>query len=197
MKLRYSFCVAIFSLVLSGCFTDDDGSYYSNINLSVQDAFTFDNQKNYVVGDTIYFDQKFSRYVKEEGYKSLLDVYETSKNDVFDYSFDLHKYSEFANSYESVSIDSKYILSNGSDDASTYYYNGYAVVSTLNNDRDAYESRVGIVLVEIGSFKLNFDNVDFANGYYYQFDTEGIHLNINHSFSESATLDLEFTVSDD
>ena len=193
MQVIYKIALVFLGVFMIGCFSSDDSIYENNIQVEVLDAFLVDNKQNYSVGDTIYFDQKFSRYVKEEGYSDLLDIYETTNDTAFGYSFELEQYSEFSDSYRSVFIQEEFLLVNNID-LDYYSYYGTEVTAVLNDAQDAYESRVGIILPETGVYRLNFENIYFRNGYGY--DNEVIHLDILHRFSDSATVALDFTVTE-
>ena len=80
------------SLLFLGCLSTDDDEYRP-IWLTAQNAFDFPLQNEFSVGDTLYVEQYFSRYLPEEGYEELLDVYETTKDEEFGYSFQIEKYS--------------------------------------------------------------------------------------------------------
>lgn len=187
-------CFLLVSFLLIGCFSDDDSYSSGDIRVTTTDAFNIDNQVNYMVGDTLFFTQKFSRYLKEDGYNELLDVYETTKDEEFGYGFDLQKFSEFSNSFGTVYIDSEYLITTGSYISDYYYYNNNnGVAAQLNETKDAYESKVGIVLAESGDFKLDFSNVYFRNQYdYYTYGK--INLDIEHRFTDETKAILEFTV---
>ncbi|CAM4127974.1 hypothetical protein ZORO111903_02265 [Zobellia roscoffensis] len=194
MGVKYT-CFLFLGFLLVGCLSDDIGYSSSNISVQATNAFTLEEKVDYIVGDTLFFTQNFSRYLKEEGYNELLDVYETTKDEEFGYGFDLQQFSEFSNSYEAVYIDSEYIITTGANIADYYYYNNYGVAAQLNEAKDAYESKVGIVLVESGDFKLDFSNVYFRNEYDY-YSNGKINLNIEHRFTDQTKGVLEFTVSE-
>ncbi|MBM1104864.1 hypothetical protein JQC67_01820 [Aurantibacter crassamenti] len=75
--------VLVFLLCFSlfGCFQKEDDYFQPHVEL--KEAFVFDNKKEYAVGDTIYLDLNFSRYLEEEGYSNLLDIYETTGAEKF------------------------------------------------------------------------------------------------------------------
>ncbi len=190
MNFIYKAVLTVFGFLLIGCFSDDDG-FGRSISVGIKDAITLENKKEYIVGDTIFFELKFSRYVAEEGFDNLLDVYETSNSEVFRYSFGLEKFSDLANNFTRVDIDPKFIIAEQHDLADMYYYyDGYGTVAVLNAAKDVYESKVGVILAESGTFKFYFDNVYLRNGY----DYDKINLSIGHSFSENNPIDLEFSV---
>ena len=192
MGVRY-ICFLFLGFLLVGCLSDDNGYSSSNISVQATDAFTLEENVDYIVGDTLFFTQSFSRYLKEDGYNELLDVYETTKDEEFGYGFDLQKFSEFSNSFGTVYIDSEYLITTGSYISDYYYYNNNGVAAQLNEAKDAYESKVGIVLAESGDFKLDFSNVYFRNQYdYYTYGK--INLDIEHRFTDETKAVLEFTV---
>ncbi len=177
-------------ILMVGCYSRDD-SFERTVRLQIQDAITLDNKETYSVGDTIFFEVRFSRYLKEEGFSSLLDVYETTDEKQFLYSFGLSKYSDFSNRYESVVIDPELILGSRFDNSNSWgsFLSGDMVVE-LNDTQDFYESRVGIVLVETGDFQLNLDFLTFGTNYF----NDEVQLAIEHSFSNDSPLNTEFTV---
>ena len=181
MRYTYIGCFLL-SLLMAGCFSNDDDSAINYIDLQVEDVFVFDDQTEYVVGDTIFFSQKFSRYIKEEGYNELLDIFETTKDNQFAYSFNVKKFSDFSNTYVNVSIDPEYIITSGESPTDYFFYNDYVTVAKLNEAEDAYESRVGVVLQEIGSFQLDLSFVYFRNGFDYN-NKESVDLDIRHRFT--------------
>tara|TARA_B100001179_G_scaffold231724_1_gene222390 strand:+ start:1145 stop:1654 length:510 start_codon:yes stop_codon:yes gene_type:complete len=167
--------------------TDDDE--YRPIWLTAQNAFDFPLQNEFSVGDTLYVEQYFSRYLPEEGYEELLDVYETTKDEEFGYSFQIEKYSNLSQDYNWVDLDPQFILGNKVDGG----YNSVEILALLNSSRDAYESRFGIVLAEAGSFRLNLSHVIFHNGYD---QANEIYLDIRHEFSNEEEALWEFTVTE-
>lgn len=182
--------IFLISIVLISCYHDDDYSLYSS-NFAIENAVTIENNKEYVVGDTIYFELKFSRYIKEEGYTELLDVYETTGDEEFVYEFDFYELTDTFEGYSrSINIDPKYIITEEIN--LDYYSYGNMVSAKLNESQDAYESRVGVVLIEEGSFSFSFDHLILHNGYAY--DNDKIYLNIHHSFSTNFEFDAEFVV---
>lgn len=184
--------VALLGLVFmfSGCMSRDDDGGYKEIRLQVEDALVLENEKNYTVGDIIYFELKFSRYLKEEGYDTLLDIYETTGAEEFYYSYDLEKHSEFSNSFVRVVLDSSNVtVVKGKSNTS---YNGNGHIALLNKSSDLYESRLGIKLVEAGDFRFNFDYLNISGNYEYDRPS----LRIQHVFTTSEAVDFEFTVTE-
>lgn len=179
--------------MLSGCFSNDDDSYRRTIGLSISDAIVFDNQENYVVGDTLVFELRFSRYLPEEGYPNLLDIFETSGSEEFGYSFGISKFSTFSGNFEFVNFDSEFVLATRLQN--TDYYGGrYSgnVAALLNENRTEYVSKVGIILVEEGQYELDFDNIRFSTGYY----ENKVNIDIYHLMTSEKPLITEFTVTE-
>ena len=172
--------------VFLGCYSDDDGSRY--IRLSIEDALVFDNEENYVVGDTIFVDLNFSRYLPEEGYDNLLDIYESSGSESFYYNYGLSKFSELSNGFRTVAIDSSFLFAEkGNIDG----YRGADVV--LNANQTQYESRIGLILAESGIFRFDFD---FLNIYSNNYSRDHVQIEIQNIFSTTQT-NFEFTVAEE
>ena len=101
-----------------------------------------ENEGSFVVGDTVFYEIRFSRYLEEEGFNNLLDIYETTGADEFYYSYGLNKLSSFTNNYERINIDSNFVVIEEGGE--------YGVSAILNQAQTEYVSRVGIVLQEEG-----------------------------------------------
>ncbi len=175
------------SVLLVGCYSSDDYNDRS-VQLRVDNAIQFDNEEEYSVGDTLYFQVGFSRYLEEDGFSTLLDVFETTNDEQFGFSFQLDKYSDFSNRYESVFIDQELIIGPRGDDANFF---GDSMVVELNDARDAYTAEVGIVLTEIGDFQLDFDFLNFAPPFG---DDNKVRVFIEYIPATTSTLNLEFSV---
>lgn len=184
--------IALLGIGLGGLFwtqcspPDDDYINWSAIKLEVKNALKIENKENYIVGDTLFFALNFSRYLPEEGQSTDLDVYETSGVNKFTYGFGMLKYSSFSDSYQGVSIDEKYLLS----EKGSVNYAGQ-VFTVLNSDTNMYESRIGIILVEEGEYQLDFSYLTLYSDY----NPDKPSVGIEHIISEDQPLVLNFTVS--
>lgn len=166
------------------CKYDDDGSY---ISLEIQDAIVFENNLNYVVGDTIFFELSFSRYLDEQGFPNKLDVYESSGADSFFYDFDLNKFSEQAGGFRRIDIADNLIFSEKGT------VTGFGGVSAdLDDERANYESRVGIILAETGRFQLDLNFYSLRSSAYSE---DRVQIDIQHRFTGNQP-DFEFTVTE-
>jgi len=181
-KLSISILIVACSFFV-GCYYDDDGGY---ISLEIQDAITFENNLNYVVGDTLFFELNFSRYLDEAGFTNKLDVFESSGVDSFYYYYSLNKFSEQAGGFREIAVADEFVyaekgtIRNGGADAK------------LNPDMTVYESRVGIILVETGSFQLDFD---FFRLNSFGYSQDKVRIDIEHTFS-SGINKFEFEVTE-
>ena len=172
-------------LSLYGCQENDDGSRKF---LEIQDAFIFENKQSYVIGDTIYTTLSFSRYLDEEGFDNKLDIFKSSGSDSFGYSIGLQKYSESSETFQFLPIDS----SNFFAEIGTISDLGY-VTAVLNPSKTEYESRIGIVLLESGRYKVDllFPYLS-SNGY----QEDRVQIDILHRFTDSSQIGFEFEVTE-
>ena len=164
MKKSTVLILGLLGLFMIGCFPSDDDYFY--LGLDIYDAFTFENKENYQVGDTLFFNLSFSRYLDEDGYDNKLDIYETTSSEKFFYTPFLRKFSSFSDWYEEVYIREKFL----------YSPNGTINVAKLNTSTNIYESQMGIVLVEQGRYSISFHAVNFRSDAPYF--SENINLDI-------------------
>lgn len=183
--------IGILVVVLGGliwiqCSPPDDDVYWDSVQLVIEDHLKVENTENYIVGDTLFFELDFSRYLPEAGESSLLDVYETSGASEFSYSFNVSKYSAFSESYQDVWLDDKYVIA---EKGIADYSSEVSVI--LNSETNIYESRIGIVLAEEGEYQLDFDYLNLYSRY-----NEGKpSVRIEHIITETNPLVLNFTVA--
>ena len=190
MKKAYLFISVVVLVLLLGCSFDDDNRF---INLEIQDALVFDNNENYSVGDTLYIELNFSRYLDEEGFSNKLDVFESSGIVSFEYDdISLFKFSESDNRFQIATLAPEFLFAEkGSIDDS-------GIVSVeLNMETAQYESRIGVILQEVGRFSFSgleflflFDRLSRQSS-----DDERVRISIRHRFSGTPP-NFEFTVSE-
>ena len=190
MNSIYKLGIAGFCVLLVGCLSREDDSFNRSVSLDILDAFTFQNEKEYAVGDTIYFELSFSRYLPEDGYPNLLDIYETTDEEQFGYSFSFEKFSEQESGFRAVNIDPQFIIAEKNDITNNFYFSDLGTIATLNDAKDTYESRVGIILKEAGVFRFDFENTYFNTPYNYN----KVQLGIWHGISDREAVDFEFSV---
>lgn len=178
--------LSILAIMAVSCYGDDDPNRY--ISLVIQDALVFQNDENYTVGDTLYIELDFDRYLDEEGYPNKLDVYESSGAESFWYDFALNRSSDLSNGFQRVEISPEFLLPekgtvNGFGDAT----------AQLNPERTRYESRIGLILAEEGTFELD---LLFISLYSEAFFDDRVQIEIQHTFSGTPP-SFQFTVTAD
>jgi len=195
MKKSYIIIVFALGLILSGCFSRDDDYYNRNVRLSITDAVLFNTKKEYLIGDTLVFELKFSRYLKEEGFTTLLDIFETTESEQFGYNFGVSKFSGFSNTFERINIDQQFILGARTDEGYSSYYGG-SMAALIDADKQGYTSKVGIVLVEAGRFKIDMDFFTLHSGNGYDFENRQVDVEIEHNQTPENEMEAEFTVTE-
>ncbi|TKD67242.1 hypothetical protein [Flavobacterium sp. ASW18X] len=170
--------LSLCGLILVGsCISDDD--FFVPL-LTIEDAFTFENQENYQVGDTIYFTFEFSRYLPEDGQPNLLDIFESTGANDFYYDVEFSKFSSFSNSYQRIYTEkSNYFSPDGETNLASY-----------NPNTETYTSTTAIVLVETGDFQLDFNSA-YINSY--DFSPNKVNLTIQN-IGINTTQEYFFTV---
>ncbi|MDO5971900.1 hypothetical protein Q4Q35_19025 [Flavivirga aquimarina] len=182
MKKLFVLIISLIGLFMIGCFSGDDDYGYSP-SVAISDAFSFENEENYQVGDTLFFNLNFSRYLDEDGYDNELDIYETSNSEEFFYNPDFRKFSSFSDLYESVSIRQELF----------YSPNETTNVAKLNTGTNTYESQMGIILAEAGEYSISFNSVHISSGIPYY--SENVDVNITN-FSKNTPETYYFTVEE-
>lgn len=187
MKRTSILLVLCLNMLLLSCYSgDDDAGRY--VFLTIEDALTIENQENYVVGDTIFFELKFSRYLPEEGFDNLLDIYESTNAEEFRYSFSLGKFSNFSDDYENINIAFDYLFSEKGTVSRGLYNNAQAV---LNEEKTQYESRIGIVLAETGDFRFDFGYLGINS----ESDYDNVSIEILN-YIDPDTVKMDFSVAE-
>lgn len=160
--LNYFLSFLVFSLFLN-CSEPDDiymGPKYLNVAKLIQ----IETSPSYKVNDLIYINASFSKYLPEEGFSDLLDIYKTSKSKEYLFSFSLEKKSAYG-TWSAVNFGDKIVVSKGK------VYKSYddLAVCELNPQNDKYEFRAGLPLLETGEFRLRVSNQlrpDYSNNSY-------------------------------
>lgn len=170
--------------IFIGCRYDEDGRYQY---LEIQDAIVFENNQNLVVGDTIFFELNFSRYLDEAGFSNKLDIYDSTGADSFYYNFELNKFSEQSGGFSRIYVADEFIFT----EKGTLTGNR-GVTANLNQDKTVYESRVGLILVETGRFQLDLSTLSIRSSGNLE-DT--VYIDIRHLFTDDQP-NFEFDVSE-
>lgn len=138
--------VLIFAL---SCDTNDDG-FYNETYVEIPNLVQIQTQPSFAVGDHLFVDANFSRYLTESGESLPLDIYRTSNGALsFDFSYTLEK--NIGGEWQPVALNSSDIIVNEGDYlnvTSIYAYAEYNAVSEM------YEYNVGIPLASAGEYRL-------------------------------------------
>lgn len=185
MKKIYATLLIVICLIFVSCYSDDyDSNRY--VSLSIEDAIVFENNEDYVVGDTIFLDLNFSRYLPEEGFSNLLDIYKSSGSEAFYYNYGFSKFSELSDGFRPISIDPSFLVA---EKGNIEDYRGASAV--LNADQTGYESRIGLILAETGRFKFDYDFFYIQSDNY---SRDFVQIEIQHRFTGTPP-NFEFTVT--
>lgn len=187
MKTKAFILLAGIGLLLQSCYSYDDEGGSRYVELQLTDAFNFENDKNYVVGDTIFLELNFSRYLEEEGFSNLLDVYASTDSEEFSYPLELLKYSALSDNFVFTKIAEQFIFAEKGSVDGLYWVN-----AKLNDSRDTYESRIGLILAEEGEYRLNTQFLELES----KWNFDKISIGIRHRFSDKTEEDFEFIVSE-
>ncbi|MGL2964412.1 hypothetical protein ACSVH2_11385 [Flavobacterium sp. RSB2_4_14] len=141
-----------FAFLLSNCDTNDDG-FYNNIYIDVPNLVTIQTQPTYSVGDFIYVNADFSRYLPEVGQSELLDIYHSTGGATqFTFTYLIERKIN-ATEWEVVTVnDSQLDINLGSAQNGSYIY----AICEYNNTDQTYEYNVGFPLLNAGEYRLSF-----------------------------------------
>ena len=142
-------------IFLSSCMSDDDdGSNYLRkpIQVTIKNLIVVETTPAYTVNNVLYFNVYIPRYIKEEKFVDLLDIFKTSNNNLIPIGFNLEKKTAY-NTWSFINIGNNYILDKGQIFNEKYPFAN----CVLNNITNVYEFRLGIKLLEQGEFKLNIN----------------------------------------
>lgn len=173
MKKIYLILFAAVCILSFGCSFEDDGG---NIFLEIEDALIFENNQNYVVGDTLYVELNFSRYLDEAGFSNKLDVLESSGSEDFHYDFSVNKFSELSNGFTRIDISPEFLFA---EKGTVGVFGPTTATAQLNSAKTQYESRIGLVLVETGSFELDLRFLRIRSNV---FSEDRVQIEIQHRF---------------
>jgi len=152
--------VIAFAFLFSNCDTNDDG-FYHNIYIDVPNLVTIQTQPTYNVGDYLYVDADFSRYLPEVDQSELLDIYHTSGGATqFTFSYVIERKIN-ATEWEVVAVnDSQLDINKGNAQNGSYVYG----ICEYNDVDQTYEYNVGFPLLTAGEYRLSFGyNSDSTN----------------------------------
>lgn len=153
--MKKLFYIVLFSssFFLNSCDTNDDG-FYNSAYLDADNLVTIETQPSYAVGDYLYIDANFSRYLPDtENEASFLDIYQTTNGATrFAFSYVIEKKIN-ATDWEAVTVNDNLLdINNGTATSGVYVY-GFCQYNTTNEN---YEYNVGFPLLSAGDYRLSF-----------------------------------------
>lgn len=149
MKTFYQYLFgALFIGLFFNC-SEPDEIYMGSKTITVPNLIQIETAASYKVNDFIYIISSFSRYLPEEGFNDLLDIYKTTKSTEYSFDFILEKKSAYG-TWTTIDIGNKIVVSKGKKSVD---YSDSAVC-VFNPTENKYEFRAGIPLLESGEFRL-------------------------------------------
>lgn len=153
--MKKLFYIVLFSssFLFNSCVTNDDG-FYHNVYLEANDLVTIETQTSYNVGDYLYIDADFSRYLPDaNNLGTLLDIYKTTNGATqYAFSYVIEKKIN-ATDWEVVSVaDNLLNITKGSAFNGAYVYG----LCQYNTADETYEYNVGFPLQTAGNYRLSF-----------------------------------------
>ena len=147
-KVKYLVLVLI-AVFVSNCDTNDDG-FYNNVFIDVPNLVFLDQHANtYAVGEKLYMNANFSRYLNENG--TQLDIFKTTGATEFNFSYVIEK--QAGSNWEVVTVnDSQLDIVAGNAQNGSYVY-GFC---KYNNNDETYRYRVGFPLLSSGTYRLSY-----------------------------------------
>jgi hypothetical protein len=149
MKTNCKYIFGILSIAFFLNCSEPDDIYMGSKNLKASNLIEIETLPTYKLNDLIYINSSFSKYLQEEGYDDLLDIYKTTKSNEYTFEFILEKKSAY-DTWNTVNIGNKIIVNKGK----SYANNVNIGVCVFNPETNLYEFRAGIPLLEIGEFRL-------------------------------------------
>lgn len=147
IKLLFLAVVALVSF--SSC--SDDDEFYNSKYISIPNLIEVENQNVYQVGEAIYLNTNFSRFLNEPGFSTPLDIYKTTDGASFSFSFGLEKRNP-DNTWTIVNLENKMIADQG-----RIFDGDYSIAQAIYNPvTETYQFRAGIPLQEVGTYRIFF-----------------------------------------
>ena len=143
-------------LLLSSTTCTEEPNFYTKI-IEVENAISIDNKDSYVVNDVVYINALFSRYLPENGFDNILDIYKTTQSNKYTFNFYLDKKNS-ENIWLNLDFLNNLIIEKGEinfeNNTNNYNTNDQFAICVLNNLTNQYEFRAGISILETGEYRL-------------------------------------------
>lgn len=153
--MRKLFYIVLFSstFLFTNCDTNDDG-FYQNVFFEANNLVSIQTQPIYTVGDKLYINADFSRYLPDTvNTATLLDIFQTTKGATqFAFTYVIERKIN-ATDWEVVSVnDNQLDIIKGSAFNGTYVYG----LCQYNPADETYEYNVGFPLLVAGNYRMSF-----------------------------------------
>lgn len=143
-------------LLLSSTTCTEEPNFYTKI-IKVENGISIDSKDSYVINDVVYINALFSRYLPENGFDTILDIYKTTQSNKYTFNFYLDKKNS-ENVWLNIDFLNDLIIEKGEinfeDITNNYYTNDQFAICVLNNFTNQYEFRAGIPILETGQYRL-------------------------------------------
>lgn len=145
------FCLLI---LLTSTTCEQEPNYYSK-SIKVTNLIHIEKKVNYDVNDVLFINALFSRFLPEDAFGNLLDIYRTTLSDRYIISYYLSKKNAdntMTNAliYSNLIIDKGEIIDQNSEKHS---------LCILDKNTNKYEFRIGIPLLESGEYVLKIEPI--------------------------------------
>lgn len=153
--MKKLFYIVLFSssFLVTNCNTNDDG-FYQNVFLESNNLVNIETQATYAVGDYLYIDADFSRYLPDtQNLGAFLDIYKTTTGATqYAFSYVIERKIN-ATEWEVVSVnDSQLLVNKGAAQNGSFVLG----ICQYNSSDETYEYNVGFPLQTPGVFRLSF-----------------------------------------
>lgn len=148
--------------------SEPDDIYMGSKDIKASNLIQIETLSSYKLNDLLYINASFSRYLREEGFEDLLDIYKTTQSKEYSFNFILEKKSAY-DTWTTIDIGNKIVVNNGK----FYGINSNIGICVFNPEYNKYEFRAGIPLLETGEFRLRMSSN------LYPLDTNSSNISVN------------------
>ena len=153
MKTIYKSIFGFLSIALFFNCSEPEDIYMGSKNIKASNLIQIETLPSYKLNDLVYINTSFSRYLPEDGYTDLLDIYTTTKSKEYSFEFILEKKSAYE-TWTPINIGNKIVVNKGK----SYGINSNSGICVFNPESNKYEFKAGIPLLETGEFRLRISN---------------------------------------
>jgi len=147
IKLLFLAVIAIASF--SSCNEDDE--FYNSKYISIPGLINIETQPDYQVGDVLWVNTDFSRYLSEPEIASPLDIYRTTDGASFSFAYGLEK-KNADNTWTIVDLENKMLSDEGN-----VFDGSYNVAECIyDGASETYRFRAGMPLQQAGTYRIFF-----------------------------------------